>query len=787
VDVYLSMKVTGDVTNTTDNTPAYYIDKVVIAQAGAAVEPDPTEPMEPTEPEVTEPQPTEPTEPTEPVKVHYIFTADNFEMPYADGNSDCVADDATSAQGKAAVYSYEKRAAIGDKNLINAMLRLGDQKLTLYTYGGIPVESRPVGELTIAQLQENAAGGQYVEYAFKNVDLIPTKDNYFLYLFDCWGFKLNLSAEQKTAIYNTGLVDVILSMKVTGDVTDKNNPPTYYIDKLEIKTAESGEDFHRHEYGEWIIDEVSHSATCAGCGEILNELHIWDNGVVTKEPADGEKGERVYTCGICKGTKTEEFDERLRYVFPADKLLLSYAPDSGDRVIADSSSSTGTAAVFSYNKRAATGDKGLADSMLRVGDQRFSIYTYGGNPAESRLIGELAISNLKENAKGGKYVTYKFKNVKVVPGSGNYFMYLFDCWGCQLRFTDEQKAALQGQRVDVFLTMKVTGDVTSKTNPPTYYIEKIVIQETSSEGDNLIPYVPKAETAEPVVAQGVPTELPAEFKAENFTLPYAALNNGDTIVEDASSAHGKAAMLSYEKRNSYGDKNMVAAMIRAGDQKLAMYTDSGVLVGEISIAELKANAEGGKYVTYTFKNVSLAGAKFMYLFDCWGFQVPLTGLADKLTDKKLDVALSLKVTGDVTSKEDNTPAYYIDSVTITEAVPVEAHEHIYEQWITDVLNHASTCTVCGMKLEGPHSWDAGVVTKEATATEDGEMLYTCKVCQIQETKRIRKQASPVVNNNTEEPKQENPNTMIWVAAGLAVVAVVIVVVLLLAKKPGKKE
>ena len=34
--------------------------------------------------------------------------------------------------------------------------------------------------------------------------------------------------------------------------------------------------------------------------------HIWDEGVVTKEPTATEKGEKTHTCTVCKATKTEE-------------------------------------------------------------------------------------------------------------------------------------------------------------------------------------------------------------------------------------------------------------------------------------------------------------------------------------------------------------------------------------------------------------------------------------------------------------------------------------------------
>jgi len=56
------------------------------------------------------------------------------------------------------------------------------------------------------------------------------------------------------------------------------------------------------------------------------------------------------------------------------------------------------------------------------------------------------------------------------------------------------------------------------------------------------------------------------------------------------------------------------------------------------------------------------------------------------------------------------------------------HEHSYGDWIVDDdENHKMEC-LCGDKITEPHTWDEGVVTKEATETQEGEMTYTCSVC-----------------------------------------------------------
>lgn len=81
------------------------------------------------------------------------------------------------------------------------------------------------------------------------------------------------------------------------------------------------------------------------------------------------------------------------------------------------------------------------------------------------------------------------------------------------------------------------------------------------------------------------------------------------------------------------------------------------------------------------------------------------------------------------------------------------------KWSYDEKHHWHACTqACGdescdeVKDKAEHTWDAGVVTKEATATEKGEKTYTCSVCKTTKTDEI-----PVLttsDENTTESKTE---------------------------------
>ena len=47
--------------------------------------------------------------------------------------------------------------------------------------------------------------------------------------------------------------------------------------------------------------------TFADCDEVIDKAaHTWDNGTIIAEPTCTAKGEKTYTCTVCKATKTEE-------------------------------------------------------------------------------------------------------------------------------------------------------------------------------------------------------------------------------------------------------------------------------------------------------------------------------------------------------------------------------------------------------------------------------------------------------------------------------------------------
>ena len=130
-------------------------------------------------------------------------------------------------------------------------------------------------------------------------------------------------------------------------------------------------------------------------------------------------------------------------------------------------------------------------------------------------------------------------------------------------------------------------------------------------------------------------------------------------------------------------------------------------------------------------------------------------IADKICpvseiyDENGSVTLNIKI------GEGLIPGVYVDTLTMSR-ISAEQHNHVfvdgdfkaddYEHWkktncgdahpsVANLVmqheydvNKPEVCTVCQRSHE--HDWDSGKVTKEATCTEEGIKLYTCRICKI---------------------------------------------------------
>lgn len=81
------------------------------------------------------------------------------------------------------------------------------------------------------------------------------------------------------------------------------------------------------------------------------------------------------------------------------------------------------------------------------------------------------------------------------------------------------------------------------------------------------------------------------------------------------------------------------------------------------------------------------------------------------------------------SNTDGTTNGGTDTPPVIDTKGDEFHNHVYgDDWVYDDYYHYHECECHAKKDVALHTWDDGVVTKEATKTEDGSKTFTCTVC-----------------------------------------------------------
>ena len=125
-----------------------------------------------------------------------------------------------------------------------------------------------------------------------------------------------------------------------------------------------------------------------------------------------------------------------------------------------------------------------------------------------------------------------------------------------------------------------------------------------------------------------------------------------------------------------------------------------------------------------------------------------------------------KVTKEATAKENGEKTYTckVCKVTRTEVIPATGETpeppHVHEYgttWKSDKTHHWKECECGEVSDKAEHTWDAGTVTKEATATEAGEKTYTCTACKVTRTEVIPATGDTGSADPAEKPsKPENP-------------------------------
>ena len=156
---------------------------------------------------------------------------------------------------------------------------------------------------------------------------------------------------------------------------------------------------------------------------------------------------------------------------------------------------------------------------------------------------------------------------------------------------------------------------------------------------------------------------------------------------------------------------------------------------KISVKALRAYA-GKSFETFGFRGVNQSHDGEAILCNTLSHKSPL----DFHTDKSY-IVMELGGNGDVTEK-------------IFEIDPSHVHDIPSFKFCSET-QHTGTCNSCGSTEYEFHIWNDGEITKEATETEEGIILYTCIACEATDEDVIPSKSAVSNSNANDNTAQES--------------------------------
>ena len=219
-------------------------------------------------------------------------------------------------------------------------------------------------------------------------------------------------------------------------------------------------------------------------------------GYVAQEEAFTEQTEhqrlaRINGTGNAwKGQSPKIVDESVLSAYKKDGLYIYRTGDFSTLnfdTTEDSDASEGEASLFDIGEAKRTGiylDDGIMTKWAVENDDPAKIIPVGVYTGEFDAEG-VPISNIwgsiqaKDILADGKYHLYQFSDVETVPFKTAGVFHMFRSWDLVIYSLTLELEELLGKKLDCFLSMKVTGDVTCRDpqNLPVYYVDKIIIAE----------------------------------------------------------------------------------------------------------------------------------------------------------------------------------------------------------------------------------------------------------------------------------------------------------------------
>ena len=182
--------------------------------------------------------------------------------------------------------------------------------------------------------------------------------------------------------------------------------------------------------------------------------------------------------------------------------------NAGASTTVDAASALGTAMVYNSGSTSAANRQSY---FVFTEDKPFTL-THQMYSGEAEALSTVSASEMQSNSGNGDYCVYKLSGV-VVP-SNLHYLWGFD-WTLQHKFADIA-GHVTGQTVDLYISMKIEGNVSyDENNPsggcPVYYIDRIIVVDYPSEytvtfdNDGVLTTVQVA-AGQPVAEPAAPTK-----------------------------------------------------------------------------------------------------------------------------------------------------------------------------------------------------------------------------------------------------------------------------------------
>ena len=265
------------------------------------------------------------------------------------------------------------------------------------------------------------------------------------------------------------------------------------------------------------------------------------------------------------------------------------------------------------------------------------------------------------------------------------------------------------------------------------------------------------------------------MNAEGMTVrPTPTVKDGDYTLNIRNSTLGRDGYISWENYDKIGTATVIVE--GRGDYYGELRIDYDIVPGKVADVRVSGNTEDGAVVSWTAVPLAETYKVYRYDFDTKEL-VEIAATEDDstsvvVTGLEPNKAYKICVKACVTEGEKD-----YESASYSWA-DLKTNRHVHQ--LTAVAEVPATCTEPGVEaywkcdacgklfsdaagktpIEAPtaipaagHDWDDGVVTREATETEPGEMTFTCKLCGETKTEEIPvlDPGTPTQPTGTDEP------------------------------------